>query len=239
MPSATRQKSRATRPGSRAIRAGLAATLAALVVAIVAITALGGGSNGHPRHGRAAPGPETAVRASSQGAQPVSQNQRPVKTSGNTYGYIPAWLGRPKVPVGRVVTATTTHPWLAVQGDTVRVQLPNARLLATVVGPAVPEEGKVPVPKTSPCTFTVTLTSASAPIPIRPRQFAAIDERGVIRTLKVQRLDGGAAPSQVTPGTTVRLKMSAVLPTGEGRLMWAPLEGGRPPVQWDFDVEID
>ncbi len=239
MSPAPRQTSRATRFGSRAIRAGLAVTLAALVVAIVGITALGGGSNGHPPHSRAASRPETAVRASSQGAQSVSQNQRPVKTAGNTYGYIPAWLGRPEVPVGRVVTATTTHPWLAVQGDTVRVQLPKARLLATVVGPAVPEEGNVPVPETSPCTFTVTLTSASAPIPIRPMQFAAIDERGAIHTLKVQSLDGGPPPSRVTPGTTVRLKLSAVLPTGEGRLTWAPLEGARPPVQWDFDVEID
>ena len=239
MPSASRQTSRATGPGSRAIRTGFAATLAALVVAIVAITTLGGGSNGHPRHSRTASRPETAVRAPSQGAKSVSQNQHPVKTSGNTYGYIPAWLGTPKVPVGRVVTATTTHPWLAVQGDTVRVELPKARLLATVVGPAVPEEGNVPVPETSPCTFTVTLTSASAPIPIRPTQFAAIDERGTIHTLKMQSLDGGPPPSQVTPRTTVRLKMSAVLPTGEGRLMWAPLKGVRPPVQWDFDVEID
>jgi hypothetical protein len=239
MPSAPRQTSRATGPGSRAIRAGFSVTLAALVVAIVAIIALGGGSNGHPRHSRAASRPETTVLASSQGAQSVSQNGRPVKTSGNTYGYIPSWLGSPKVPVGRVVTATTTHPWLAVQGDTVRVQLPKARLLATVVGPAVPEEGNVPVPETSPCTFTVTLTSASAPIPIRPIQFAAIDERGTLHTLKVQSVDGGPPPSQVTPGTTVRLKMSAVLPTGEGRLTWTPLKGGRPPVQWDFDVEID
>jgi hypothetical protein len=239
MPSAPRHTSLAAGPGSRAIRAGFSATLAALVVAIFAIIALGGGSNGHPRQSRAGSRPETTVLASSQGAQSVSQNGRPVTTSGNAYGYIPAWLGRPKVPVGRVVTATTTHPWLAVQGDTVRVQLPKARLLATVVGPAVPEEGNVPVPETSPCTFTVTLTSASAPIPIRPIQFAAIDERGTIHTLKVQSVDGGPPPSQVTPGTTVRLKMYAVLPTGEGRLIWTPLKGGRPPVQWDFDVEID
>ena len=169
----------------------------------------------------------------------MNHNPTPVKTSGNTYGYIPAWLGRPRVPVGRVVTATPTRPWLAVQGDTVRVQLPKARVLATVVGPAVPEEGKVPVPKTSPCTFTVTLTSASAPIPVQPRQFAAIDEQGVLHTLKVRNLDGGPPPSQVTPDTTVELKMSTVLPTGEGRLAWAPLGGSRPIVQWDFDVEID
>jgi hypothetical protein len=213
--------------------------LATSVLAVVAIIALGGPSNGHPRRGRATPRTETAARASRQGAETGNRYPSPVKTSGNTYGYVPAWLGKPKVPVGRVVTATPTHPWLAVQGDTVRVQLTNARVLATVVGPAVPEEGQVPVPKTTPCTFTVTLTSASGPIPLRPRQFAAIDEQGALHTLKVRRLNGGPPPSQVTPGTTVELKMSTVLPTGQGRLMWAPLEGARPLVQWDFDVEID
>jgi hypothetical protein len=33
--------------------------------------------------------------------------------------------------------------------------------------------------------------------------------------------------------------MSAVLPTGQGRLMWVPMTSGRSLVQWDFDVEID
>jgi hypothetical protein len=237
--SAPRETSRTTGPGSRATRAGLAATVAAMVAAIAAITTLGVASNGHPPRQRATRQPDTAARASSQGARPANHNPSPVKTSGSSYGYIPAWLGTPKVPVGRVVTATPTHPWLAIQGDTVRVQLPNARVLATVVGPAVPEEGNVPVPATSPCTFTVTLTSASAPIPIGPKQFTAIDERGELHTLTVRNLDGGPPPTRVTPGTTVRLKMSAVLPTGEGRLMWAPLHGSRAPVQWDFDVEID
>jgi hypothetical protein len=237
--SAPRQDRRVIRHRSGAIRAGLAATLATAVLAVIAIIAFGGASTGHPPRSRAASRPETAVGGSSPAVQPVNHNPRPVKTSGDTYGYIPAWLGRPKVPVGRVVTATPTHPWLAVQGDTVRVQLPKARVLATVVGPAVPEEGQVPVPKTSPCTFTVTLTSATAPIPVRPRQFAAIDEQGILHILKVRSLDGGAPPNQVTPGTTVELRMSAVLPTGEGRLAWAPLAGSRPIVQWDFDVEID
>jgi hypothetical protein len=236
---ATQQADRPMSATSRAVRGGLAATLAVLILAVVGILVLGRASNDHPRHSRAAPGPEPTARASSQGAQSVSQNQRPVKTSGTSYGYIPAWLGRPTVPVGRVVTATPTRPWLAIQGDTVRVELPNARVLATVVGPAVPEEGKVPVPKTTACTFTVTLTFASAPILIRPRQFAAIDEQGALHTLKVRSLGGGPPPSQVTPGTTVRLKLSTVLPTGGGRLVWAPLEGSRPLVQWDFDVEID
>jgi hypothetical protein len=169
----------------------------------------------------------------------VDYTGHPVKTSGNAYGYIPAWLGRSEVPVGRVVTATPTHPWLAVQGDTVRVRLPTAQVLASVTGPAVPAEGQVPVPKTTPCSFTATLTAASAPVEIAPKQFEASDEQGLLHTLKVTNLNGGPPPTQVTPGRTVERKMTAVLPIGQGRLMWAPITGGRPLVQWDFDVEID
>lgn len=169
----------------------------------------------------------------------MDYSRRPQKTSGNNYGYVPAWLGRTKVPVGRVVTATPAHPWLAVQGDTVRVRLPGAHVLATASGPAVPEEGHFPIPRTTPCTFTVTFTAASARVAIVPRQFTTIDEQGRLHTLKVTNLHGGKPPSQVSPGKPVELKMFAVLPTGEGRIMWAPMAGRRPLVQWDFDVEID
>lgn len=87
---------------SRAVRGGLAATLAALILAVVANLVFGGASNGHLRHSRVGAGPEPAARASSQEAQPVNHNPAPVTTSGNSYGYIRAWLGRAKVPVGRV-----------------------------------------------------------------------------------------------------------------------------------------
>jgi hypothetical protein len=71
-----------------------------------------------------------------------------------------------------------------------------------------PEEGQFPVPATTPCTFTITLAG------------------------------GGPPPASAAPGKTVTLTISAVLPTGNGQLQWAP-QGGRPVVSWDFDVEID
>lgn len=236
--STTRRESRALGPGSRAPRAGLAATLA-IALLVVGAAALNGASSGQTPHHRPAAQPAAAARAASRRSQTVDSTRHPVKTSGNTYGYVPAWLGSSKVPVGRVVTATPTHPWLAVQGDTVRVKLPAAQVLATVVGPAVPAQGRYPIPQTTPCSFTVTLTAAAAPIAIVPRQFTTTDEQGGLHTLRVTSLNGSPPPRQVTPGTTVELKMSAVLPTGQGRLIWAPLAASRPLVQWDFDVEVD
>ena len=133
------------------------------------------------------------------------------KASKAKYGGIPSWLPKATVRVNRVVTATAAHPELAIEGDTVAVHLPRGRVIMTAVGPAVPEEGRFPIPETTPCRFAVTLAAV----------------RG-----------GGPAPVRVAAGHPVSLTLSAVLPTGNGQLRWTPL-GGRPIVSWDFDVEIE
>jgi len=74
-----------------------------------------------------------------------------------TYGGIPSWIPTPKTSAGRVVIASPARPWLAAEGDTVSVRLARGQVMATAVGPAVPEEGQFPVPPTTPCMFTVTL----------------------------------------------------------------------------------
>lgn len=159
-------------------------------------------------------------------------------TTAGGYGTIPSWLPKATVPVGRVVQASAAHPWLAVQGDTVAVHLARGRVLATASGPSVPEEGHFPLPRTSPCTFVVTFTAASGDVPLSPTAFATTDEQGRLHKLRVTVMGGGPVPQHVAPGRTVTLTMYTVLPTGEGRLLWAPA-AGRPIVQWDFDVEID
>jgi hypothetical protein len=163
---------------------------------------------------------------------------RPTPIPAGAYGYIPSWLPQSKVPVSRVVTATPAHPWLAIQGDTVKVVLAHAHVLATAAGPSVPEIGHFPLPRTTPCTFTVTFADASGPVPIKQADFATIDELGRLHSLRLRRMGAGPVPAEVRPGQTVTLQLSTVLPTGEGRFMWAPVTG-RPVVQWDFDVEID
>ncbi len=154
------------------------------------------------------------------------------------YGGLPSWLPTPAVPVGRVVQASPAHPWLAVEGDSVRVVLPRGQALATAVGPEVPEEGQFPVPATTPCTFTVTLAGVSGTIPLTRAAFTIRDELGQLHHPKVTAQDGRPVPASAAPGKTVTLTITAVLPTGNGQLQWAP-QGGRPVVSWDFDVEID
>ena len=158
--------------------------------------------------------------------------------SSNKYGGLPSWLPKASVPVGRVVDASAAHPWLAIQGDTVRVELPHGSVMVTTVGPRVPEIGEVPVPPTSLCTFAVTFTSATGVVPINPRAFTIKDEFGNYHYPTVTLEGGGAVPSDIPAGKAVTLSVSDVLPTGEGQLRWAP-EGPEPIVSWDFDVEID
>jgi hypothetical protein len=153
------------------------------------------------------------------------------------YGGLPSWLPTATVPVGRVVTATPVKPWLATEGDTVRVVLPGGQLRVTAVGPAVPEEGQFPVPATTPCTFTITLVGGSGTVPLRAAAFTIRDEQGQLHHPRVTGPGGRPAPA-VAPGDTVTLTVKAVLPTGNGQLQWAP-QGGKPVVSWDFDVEID
>jgi hypothetical protein len=140
--------------------------------------------------------------------------------------------------VGRVVQASPVHPWLAIEGDTVRVQLGRGQALATAVGPGVPEEGAFPVPASISCTFTITFASVSGTIPLSPAAFTILDELGHLHHPQVAAHDGGPVPADATAGKPLTLTITAVLPTGSGQLRWAP-QGGRPVVSWDFDVEID
>ena len=117
------------------------------------------------------------------------------------YGQIPSWLPKPKVSVGRLVSASAVHPWRASEGDTVAVHLGGGSVLATAVGPAVPSEGRFPVPATSPCTFTLTLHAAVGHVPLRAATFTILDELGRIHHPVVRSAAGGAPPAAVAPGT--------------------------------------
>jgi hypothetical protein len=154
------------------------------------------------------------------------------------YGGLPSWLPKAKVPVNRVLDASATHSVLTIQGTTVSVALAHGRAFATAVGPSVPEDGRFPVPATSPCTFVVTFAQVSGAIPLSRRAFTLVDEYGHIRHPRVTSMDGGPPPTRIVPGRPLSLKIYDVLPTGDGGLEWAPY-GRRPLVSWDFNVEID
>lgn len=154
------------------------------------------------------------------------------------YGAIPTWLPTPKVPVGRTVRASPAHPWLAIEGDSVSVQLAHGQVLATAVGPAVPREGQFPLPKTTACTFTVTFTRAAGTVPLRPSAFTIVDELGRLHHPRVRIRGSGPLPGAIVTGGTVILTITDRLPAGSGQLRWSP-GTSRPVVSWDFDVEID
>jgi hypothetical protein len=154
------------------------------------------------------------------------------------YGTLPSWLPKTAAPTDHLVTATAAHPKLAVQGDTVRVDLVDGQADVTIVGPQVPEEGKFPVPATSPCTFVVTLTRVSGDVPLHASDFTILAENRHLYHPRVSGLHGGSIPHIVRSGQTVMLAIKAVLPTGGGQVRWAP-QHGRPVSSWDFDVEID
>jgi hypothetical protein len=155
-----------------------------------------------------------------------------------TYGRLPSWLPRPAVHVGRLVTASRRHRWVAIEGDTVRVELGPGSALATVVGPRVPHQGQFPVPETTSCSFTVTLTGSSGVVPVRASAFTIVGEDGRLYHPRVRVTGARGLPARVRRGRTVVLTVSSVLPTGAGQLRWSP-GGGRPISAWDFDVEID
>jgi hypothetical protein len=179
-----------------------------------------------------------AVSAGVVLSRPGASAPRAAAARASSYGGIPAWLPKPTVRVGRTVEASAAHPWLAVEGDAVVVNLSRGRVTATTVGPAVPNAGTFPVPATSPCTFTITFRGASAPVPLNPRAFTILDEVGEVHHPRVTTAGGGSPPAWVFPGRTVTLRATDVLPTGNGRLRWAPT-GARTVVSWDFAVEID
>ena len=220
----------------RAVRAVAGAVVGAVVGVslLTAVLLLAG-----PRGSRSAPSAHArrAGDTARSGASPSSTSSSSSSTA--RYGGLPSWLPKPETPVNRVVTATAAHPALAIQGDTVSVDLAHGRrVLATAVGPETPEQGRFPVPATSPCTFVVTFAHASGAIGIGATAFAFIDERGHVRHPRVTAMGGGAPPRLLSPGRPVSLRVYDVLPTGDGGLTWTP-EGGRPIVGWDFDVEID
>jgi hypothetical protein len=102
----------------------------------------------------------------------------------------------------------------------------------------VPEQGRFPVPATTACRFTLTLRGEAGSVGLSASAFTIVDELGGVHRPGVTTARGGPLPRLLAPGRTLALTVSGVLPTGNGRLRWAPL-GGRPIVSWDFDVEID
>lgn len=151
------------------------------------------------------------------------------------FGTLPAFIPTTTTPVDRVVTASVARPALAVQGVAVNVNLPAGHVLGLVTGPTVPPFVTPPPPAVT-ATFTVALSHASGSVPVRLSDFTITDQLG--RTFEPTLVVGEKhPPATVSPGATVTFQVTAVMPTGEGRIHWSP--GGKLVASWDFIVEND
>ena len=137
-----------------------------------------------------------------------------------------------------VLTGTAARPALTNQGDPVKVVTPHWSVLAVVSGPEVPGEGLPYQTPATTCTWTVSLSGATAPVPISVADFASIDNSRE----RLSPLPGagptGPAECSCIPGQRVSFELRAGEAVGEGLMRWAPI-GGQIVAKWDFVVEND
>ena len=149
---------------------------------------------------------------------------------------LPSFLPKAPAPVDRIVIASVRRPQLAVQGVPVQVELPGGQVQATVSGPRVPPFVAPPPPAVT-AVFTVSLSRTSGTVRVHLADFTVTDQLG--RTFQPTLVTGEPPPPATAPtGTPLTFRLTAVMPTGDGRLHWAPT-GGAPLVSWDFVVEND
>ena len=155
----------------------------------------------------------------------------------SSYGSLPTFLPTSTVQPDSVLTGSAGHPALTTEGDGVEVHLAGATVRATVTGPVVPGEGLPEQTESTTCTWTVTLSGATASVPIRLTDFSTLDHLGsVYRT----HLAPGSRtpPARLEPGSTATFSLRTVMPTGEGLMRWTA-GGTRVVASWDFEVEND
>jgi hypothetical protein len=106
-----------------------------------------------------------------------------------------------------------------------------------VSGPEVPGEGlRYQTPATT-CTWTVTLSGATAAVPISAADFDSIDNSG--NFYHPYLVPGPPVPPSVLqPGQRVTFELQTGEAGGEGLMRWAPI-GSQIVAKWDFVVEND
>jgi uncharacterized protein YceK len=165
----------------------------------------------------------------------VTHTARPAPTFG---GY-PSFLPKDTLNDHSDATATGTvqRPALTNQGDAVKARTSGWSVLVTVTGPQVPGEGLPYQASATTCTWVVTMSGATAPVPISTADFTAIDDESNI--YRPALVPGQPKPPAVLrPGQKVSFELRAVEAVGEGLMRWAP-DGRNIVAKWDFVVEND
>jgi hypothetical protein len=136
-----------------------------------------------------------------------------------------------------VLTGTVQRPALTNEGDYVRVKTPRWSVLMTVTGPQVPGEGLPYQASSDTCTWVVTMSGATAPVPVSVADFSSIDDANNV--YRPYFVTGQPKPPPVLrPGQKISFELRAVEATGEGLMRWAP-DGHNIVAKWDYVVEND
>ncbi len=164
---------------------------------------------------------------------------KPAATPAATFGGYPSYLPKDTLNYhsDTVLTGTAQRPALTNQGDGVEVKTSRWSVLATVSGPQVPGEGLPYQASSTTCTWVVTMSGATGPVPISTSDFTSIDgEDQVYRPVFVPGQP--KPPTVLRPGQKVSFELRAVEAVGEGLMRWAP-DGRNIVAKWDFVVEND
>ena len=136
-----------------------------------------------------------------------------------------------------VLTGTASKPALTVEGGAVEVKTPAWSVQVVVSGPVVPGEGLPYQPAGTTCTWTVTMSNATAPVPIALADFNSIDHLGRIYHLTFVQ-GQPVPPSTLTPARKISFELRSYEAVGEGLMRWAPI-GQKIVAMWDYEVEND
>jgi hypothetical protein len=108
---------------------------------------------------------------------------------------------------------------------------------AVVTGPEGPDEGLPYQAPVTTCTWTVSLSGATAPVPVSVSDFDSIDNLGNV--YRPYLVPGQPVPSSVLKsGQRVTFELRAGEAVGEGLMRWAPIDG-QIVAKWDFVVQND
>jgi hypothetical protein len=136
-----------------------------------------------------------------------------------------------------VLTGTLQRPALTNEGDSVEVKTPRWSVLVTLTGPQVPGEGLPYQAPSTTCTWVVTMSRATGPVPVSAADFTSIND--LSRVYRPAFVPGQPRPPAILrPGRKISFELRAAQAVGEGLMRWAP-NGRNIVAKWDFVVEND
>jgi len=139
--------------------------------------------------------------------------------------------------VDQVMIGSMAKPALQIEGLPVAVQTAAFHVHVTVSGPVVPGEGLPYQPDGPTCTWTVTMSDASADVPVSVAAFHSVDHLGAVFLMGLVP-DERPPPKFLRPGQSLTFQLRAYELVGEGMMQWAP-DHRHVVAYWDYTVEND